>query len=100
MDLLLFVRVVAGDCQSQLACVRLFFASPFTFYFYIENAEDSLSADIDTMASSNANWTSRPSGEEMVQEDELLEILAWTDVDGVGITVNFIAHRILPCKER
>lgn len=33
--------------------------------FYIENAEDSLSTDIDTMARPNANWMARTNGEEM-----------------------------------
>ena len=42
----------------------------------------------------------RPSGEEIVKVEELLKILARTDVDGVGVTVNFISHRIQSCKER
>ena len=71
-----------------------------THWLYIENAEDSLSTDIDTMARSHVNWTVRPSSKEMHQVEELLDILARTDVNGVGVTVNFIARRIQPCKER
>ena len=52
------------------------------------------------MAKPNANWTARPSNEDMQQVEELLEILAQTKVDGVGMTLNFISRRIQPCKER
>ena len=46
--------------------------------------EESISADIDSMA--------RPSGEQIHQVEELLEILAQTDVDGVGVMLNFITR--------
>jgi len=46
------------------------------------------------MAKPNANWTGRPSSEDMQQVEELLEILAQTDVDGVGVMLNFISYRI------
>lgn len=47
-----------------------------------QNAEESISADINSKAKLNANWMARPSGEEMHQVEELLEILARTDVYG------------------
>ena len=69
-------------------------------WFYIENAEDSHSTDIDTMVGSNVNWTMRPSSEEMHQVEKLLDILARTDINGVGVIVNFIVRWIQPYKER
>jgi hypothetical protein len=36
----------------------------------------------------------------MVQVEELLDILAHVDIDGVECTQNFISRRIQPCKER
>jgi hypothetical protein len=45
-------------------------------WFYTQNVEPSISADIDSMAAPNANRMAKPSGEEMTQVEELLEILA------------------------
>ena len=45
-------------------------------WFYTKNVEQSISTDIDSMVVPNANWTTRPCGEEMNQVEKLLEILA------------------------
>jgi hypothetical protein len=47
-------------------------------WFYTENVEESIWADIDSMGKPNANWTARPCSEEMQHVEELLEILAQT----------------------
>ena len=44
-------------------------------WFYIQNAEQSLSADIDHLAVPSANWSARPTSSEITQVDELLQIL-------------------------
>ena len=38
----------------------------------------------------------------MTQVDELLQILGWLrqNLDGVGVSINFVKRRIQPCKER
>ena len=69
-------------------------------WFYTKNWEPSISAEIDQLAVPNANWTARPSSEEMNQVEELLSILKQTNVDGVGITLNFISRWLQSCKER
>ena len=69
-------------------------------WFYTKNWEPSISPEIDQLAVPNANWTARPSGEEMNQVEELLSILRKTNVDGVGVALNFIRHRLQPSKDR
>jgi len=63
-------------------------------WVYMENVEDGISTDIDSPAWPNPNWSARPSIDDMVQVEELLDILAHTDIDGVGCTLNFIGRRI------
>ena len=57
-------------------------------WFYIRNAEPSLSA--------------RPTSSKMPQVDELLQILGQmrNNLDGVGVAINFIVRRIQSSKER
>jgi len=69
-------------------------------WFYTKNWEPSISAEIDQLAVPNANWTAWPSGEEMKQVEQLLSILEQTNVDGVGVDLNFISRWLQPCKER
>jgi hypothetical protein len=43
--------------------------------------------------------TVRPSGDDMHQVEELLDILAHTNIDGVGVTLNFTSKRIQRAKK-
>ena len=71
-------------------------------WFYIQNAEPSLSAGIDHLTVSSTNWLERPNSSEMTQVDELLQILGQirNNLDGVGVAINFIIHQIQPSMER
>jgi hypothetical protein len=69
-------------------------------WFYTENIELGLSGDIDSKPKTNPNWSVRPSDDEMVQVEELLDLLARVNINGVECTQNFIGRRIQPCKER
>jgi len=71
-------------------------------WFYIRNAELSMSAGIDHLAVPSANWSARPNGEEMTQVVELLHILGQmrNNLNGVGVAINFICRWIQPSKER
>ena len=71
-------------------------------WFYIRNADPSLSVDIDHLAMLSANRSARPIGSEMTQIDELLQILGQmrNNLDGVGVAINFIVHQIQLSKER
>ena len=71
-------------------------------WFYIRNAEPSLSAGIDHLAVPSANWPVRPNGEEMTQVAELLQILGQmrNNLNRVGAAINFVCHRIQPSEER
>ena len=61
-------------------------------WFYIRNAELSLSADIDRLVVPSANWSARPTSSEMTQVDELLQILGQIRniLDGVGVAINSV----------
>ena len=63
-------------------------------WFYIRNAEPSLSANIDQLAVPSDNWSARPSSADMVQVKELLQILSQirNKLDGVGVALNFICR--------
>lgn len=63
-------------------------------WFFVRNWEPSIPTDIDHYAVSNANWSARPSGEEMSHVQELKKILKKIKLDGVGVVVNFICRRI------
>ena len=65
-------------------------------WFYIRNAEPSLSADIDRLAVPSINWSARLISSEMTQVDELLQILGQmrNNLDGVGVAINFIVRQI------
>ena len=71
-------------------------------WFYIRNAEPSLSANIDHLAVPSANWSARPISSDMTQVNELLQILGQmhNNLDGVGVAINFVVRRIQPSKER
>ena len=71
-------------------------------WFYIQNAEPSLSADIDHLAVPSANWSARPTSSEMTQVDELLQILGQmrNNLDRVGVAINIVVRRIQLSKER
>lgn len=69
-------------------------------WFYVRNWEPSIVADIDHYAVPNANWSARPTGEEMNQVEELLDILKTIKLDGVGVAVSFVCRQIQPSKER
>lgn len=69
-------------------------------WFYTENVEHGLSEDINTEPKTNLNWSAKPGGDEMVQVEELLDLLACVDIDGVECTQNFIGRQIQSCKER
>ena len=45
-------------------------------WFYTENIEFGLSGDINSKQKTNPNWSARPSSDEMVQVEELLDLLA------------------------
>ena len=61
-------------------------------WFYIRNAEPSLSIGIDHLVVPNANWSARPNGEEMTYVAKLLQILGQmrNNLNGVGVAINFI----------
>jgi len=61
-------------------------------WFYTENVEHGLSEHIDTEVKTNPNWSVKPSSDEMVQVEELLDLLARVDIDGVECTQNFISY--------
>jgi len=63
-------------------------------WFYTKNVEDELSTDIDSLATPNPNWSVRPSSDEMHHVEELLDLLARVNIDGVECTQNFIDRRI------
>jgi len=65
-------------------------------WFYIQNAEPSLLADIDHLAVPSANWLARPNSSEMTQVDELLQILGQmhNNLDRVGVAINFVVLQI------
>ena len=65
-------------------------------WFYIQNAEPSLSAGIDHLAVPSANWLARPTSSEMAQVDELLQIMGQmhNNLDRVGVAINFIVRQI------
>jgi hypothetical protein len=44
-------------------------------WFYTENTKDGLSTDIDSPATSNPNWSAKPSSDEMQHVEELLDVL-------------------------
>lgn len=69
-------------------------------WFYTKNTEDGLSTDIDSPATSNPNWSAKPSSDEMQQVEELLNLLNRVNINGVECMQNFIGQRIQPCKER
>lgn len=71
-------------------------------WFYICNAEPSLSDEIDFLAVPRPNWSARPISSDMTQVKELLQILGQLrqNLDGVGVAINFIMRRIQPSKER
>ena len=50
-----------------------------------------ISEDIDTKVKTNPNWSVKPSSDEMVQVEELLDLLARIDIHGVECTQNFIS---------
>ena len=70
------------------------------WWFYTKNVEDGLSTDIDSPATPNHNWSARQSSEEMHHVEELLDLLAWVNINGVECTQNFIGQRIQLCMER
>ena len=63
-------------------------------WFYTKNWEPSISAEIDQLAVPNANWIAWPSSEEINQVEELSSILKKTNVNGVGIALNFISRQL------
>ena len=71
-------------------------------WFYIQNVEPSLSADIDYLAVPSANWSARPTSSEMTQVDELLQILGQmhNNLNKLGVAINFVLRQIQPSKER
>ena len=64
------------------------------WWFYTKNVEDGLSVDIDSPTTPNPNRLARPSSEEMHQVEELLDLLAHVNINGVECTQNFIGWRI------
>lgn len=66
----------------------------------VEDEDIELSEDIDAEPKANLNWSVSPSGDEMVQVEELLQILVRVLIDGVKCTENFIGRLIQPCKMR
>lgn len=66
----------------------------------IEDEEAELSEEIDTEPRVNPNWSMRPNGDKMVQVEELLNILARVNINGVECAQNFVGRRIQPCKKR
>ena len=65
-------------------------------WFYTENVEHGFLEDIDTEAKTNLNWLAKPSNDEMVQVEEILDLLACANIDGVECMQNFIGRRIQP----
>lgn len=69
-------------------------------WFYIENADDSLSEDIDTLPVLTTRWVDPPQDDKLDQVKELLGLMAKKDIDGVGVVINFLSHQWQPLKER
>jgi hypothetical protein len=60
-------------------------------WFYMENIhvkdeEVELTENIDIEAKANLNWSAKPSGDEMVYVEELLNILARVKINGIECT--------------
>ena len=61
-------------------------------WFYTKNVENGILEDIDSKAKPNPNWSARLNRDEIVQVEELLDLLACVDIDGVECTQNFISR--------
>ena len=54
-------------------------------WFYTKNVEDGLSADIDSLATPNPNWSARPSSEETHHVEELLDLLDCVNINELSV---------------
>lgn len=69
-------------------------------WFYIPNKDSYTLCDVDHVPKSSKVWRAEPSASEMRKVTELLALFDRTQINGVGVTVNFVFRRVQTCKDR
>lgn len=70
-------------------------------WFYIQQeARSEVACDILRVPETQDTWSVRPSAEEMVEVQELLQLFNKQRLDGLMMVANWVYKRVQPCKER
>lgn len=65
-----------------------------------QEQEPFAACDVSQIPEPQVTWTKGPSGNDMVQVRELLQLIDKSRLDGPIIVSNFLFWRVQPCKER
>ena len=71
-----------------------------TRWFYMKQSHPAIRCDVDHTPESQKSWSERPSSADMEQVRELLALVKGVKTNSGLVSVSFIVHCVLPCKER
>ena len=66
----------------------------------MKQSHPTIRCDVDQILENQRSWSEKPTSIDMDQVKELLELIRGMKMSGVVVAVNFILHRVQPCKER
>ena len=69
-------------------------------WFYMKQSHPTIRCDVDQVPENQRSWLEKPTSAKMDQVKVLLELMRVMKMNGVVVVVNFIMHRVQPCKER